>query len=196
MKPLTRKLLAIVRGTHVYMTMFSLVVFSFFALTGLMLNHKAWFGLDDKGAPARVIEAQGHVPIWMLEEPDRLAVVEKLRQTFHISVALSTFESDGGMLYASFQGPGIRVNSVVDCATGEAETTKMYGSLPALLADLHKGTGAAAWVVDSVAVLLLLATASGLVLWIALPKRRLWGILLLVAGVATYLTAYLLIRPL
>jgi hypothetical protein len=199
MNPATRKLLVVIRAVHIYLTMFALLGFSFFALTGLMLNHKAWFGLDSEdGGAIRTVEDKADLPAEMLREPDRLAVVEQLRKRFSISAPLTSFEADADNVSVVFEGSGLRATAVIARGSGQTQITKMIGSLPALLADLHKGAGGGPWrtaLSDAIALLLLIATATGLILWLSLPNRRRWGLAFVVVGTALYLAAYFLVVP-
>ncbi len=199
MMPVTRKILVAIRAIHTYLTMFALLGFSFFALTGLMLNHKSWFGLDSEdGGAIRTIEDKADLPADILREPDRLAVVEQLRQRFSISAPLTSFEADADNVSVVFEGPGLRATAVITRSSGQAQVTKMIGSLAALLADLHKGAGGGRWrkaLSDVIAVLLLIATVTGLILWLSLPNRRRWGLVFVVVGTALYLAAYFLVVP-
>jgi uncharacterized protein len=195
----TRKVLPAIRAIHTYLTMFALLGFSFFALTGLMLNHKSWFGLDNaEGGAIRTVEDKADLPTEMLREPDRLAVVEQLRKRFSISAPLTSFDADNDNVSVVFEGPGLRVTAAIARASGQAQVTKMIGSLPALLADLHKGAGGGPWrtaLSDAIALLLLVATATGLIIWLSLPHRRKWGLAFVVVGTALYLAVYFLVVP-
>ena len=58
--------------------------------------------------------------------------------------------------------------------------------LMGLLGDLHKGSQTGRpwrWVLDAVSILLALGALSGLVLWMSLPRRRVAGIVALLAGI-------------
>jgi len=48
-----RSLLRLARTLHVYLTMFSSIVLFVFALSGFMLNHKSWFGLEGGASGGR-----------------------------------------------------------------------------------------------------------------------------------------------
>jgi hypothetical protein len=66
------------------------------------------------------------------------------------------------------------------------------------LNDLHRGRDAGEawrWVIDISAVLILLALVSGVILWLALPKRRTLGIVSLVLGGAVTVAFYLILVP-
>jgi hypothetical protein len=199
MKPAGRKTLPALRALHIYLTLVALIGLSFFAVTGLMLNHKAWFGLDRQdGGVLRTVEAKADLSTDILREPDRLAVVEQLRTRFSISAPVESFEADADNVSVVFEGPGLRATAVINRASGQTQVTTMIGSLAALLADLHKGAGAGPWrkaLSDAVAVILLIATVSGLVLWLSLPSRRRWGLIFTLIGAGLYLAAYLFLIP-
>jgi hypothetical protein len=78
------------RWLHIYMSMISFAVVFFFAATGLTLNHAEWL----TGTP-RVLESQGQLNMaWTKTgsgDVDKLAVVERLRQTNHLSGAVADF---------------------------------------------------------------------------------------------------------
>ena len=68
----------------------------------------------------------------------------------------------------------------------------------ALLTDLHKGAYAGRswkWVIDGTAVLLVLGSLTGLILWISLPRRRALGILALSVGLLSSVATYWLLVP-
>ena len=64
------------RTFHIYFSLLGLLMVLFFAVTGFVLNHDSWFGLD----VSHVEKIEGAFPAAMLREPDKLAVVEKLRE--------------------------------------------------------------------------------------------------------------------
>ena len=62
-----RRFLSLCRTLHVYLTMLGVVVMLFFSVTGVMLNHKEWFGLKEKermprGAEVDRASARPEVP--------------------------------------------------------------------------------------------------------------------------------------
>ena len=72
--PVYRKLLHHTRTLHTYLTMLALVMFLFFAMTGFMLNHADWFGLD------RTHETTVEMTIPPPALHEKLALVEWLRR--------------------------------------------------------------------------------------------------------------------
>ena len=76
MSPQHRWLLKWARTVHLYAALFALTLVLFFALTGFMLNHEDWFSPRDPFTRTWT----GSVPTGLLQEPDKLGVVEILRK--------------------------------------------------------------------------------------------------------------------
>src|SRR4051812_5181998 len=70
-----RSVLRYSRALHTYLSMLATLLFFFFGVTGFMLNHPAWFGLDDTRASQSTLT----VPAQVMASKDRLALVEFLR---------------------------------------------------------------------------------------------------------------------
>jgi uncharacterized protein len=186
---------ALIRTLHIYLSILGLAAIFFFAVTGFMLNHDDWFG----AAVPRVTTIDGTMPADLLQKMDRLLIVEELRRSFGATGPLNTFEDHGpDPLRVVFKHPGYSAEATIDRTTGktgmEIQTTGVAG----LLMDLHRGTFAGKWwglCIDIAAVLLALASATGLILWLYLPRRRKLGLIALVIGVALCLSAYWAFLP-
>lgn len=189
-----RRTLAIVRTLHIYLTMLVLLALVFFGTTGLLLNHERWFDRDQP----RVSTRQGSLPAELLAGPDKLMIVERLRADFGAIGAMDSFDVDEDRLLVVFKRPGGRVEADIDRETGETEITSETTGLSGVITDLHKGAEAGTawgWLIDVTAAGLLLASVTGIVLWLALPKRRLLGILCLLGGVITWTAVYFFFVP-
>lgn len=79
-----------------------------------MLNHGEWFGF----AEPRIVKKEGTLPEASAKEPDKLAIVEKLRKDFGVTGTMDSFEIDEDRLTVVFKSPGRR---------GEAELTRGDG---------------------------------------------------------------------
>src|SRR5689334_23093059 len=51
------RLAAVMRWTHIYLSMFSMAALLFFSATGITLNHPSWFF----GAREHSVQAEGHM---------------------------------------------------------------------------------------------------------------------------------------
>jgi hypothetical protein len=173
------------RWLHLYLSVVSFGLVLFFAATGLTLNHADWF--DDA---ARTTQATGKLnPAWVAGTDtaavNKLAVVEYLRATHQLSGSVSEFRLDDRQCLVSFRGPGYSADAFVRRPGGAYEFTETRLGLVAVLNDLHKGrdTGRGwAWVIDLAAGFMTLISVTGLLLLLVLKKRRVSGLIWLVAG--------------
>jgi hypothetical protein len=173
------------RTTHVYLTLFGLVLILFFAVTGFMLNHDDWFNLSTY----REKKIEGTIPTAHLQPVNQLAVVEALRARFGAVGQVQTFTEDEDTLEVVFIHPGHQVVVRVKRADGATEANhELYGTA-SLLTDLHKGKAkgvvwSAVWifVIDAVCVLLLVICVTGLILWSSLKSRARYGAVIILLG--------------
>ncbi len=102
--------------------------------------------------------------------------------------------------------PGLRYQIMVDRTTGTAEVTEFKSSLMTTMKDLHFNPGPHrgggwdwiyykiwAWLADSVVYLLLFSTISGVYIWTAFKPERKIGLIILGAGVASFLAIFITI---
>ena len=179
---------AIVRWLHIYLSMFGLASVLFFAVTGLTLNHPAWFFADVE----TVRDLDGSIdPAWLHlqsdgpEAVDRLAIVEHLRAEHRVGGALADFTVDDYECIVTFKGPGYSADAFIDRESGTYTLTEVSRGLVAVINDLHKGrdTGPA-WsvVIDVSAVLLTALSLTGLLLIFYLKLRRVPGVAVAIVG--------------
>jgi hypothetical protein len=194
MAPAYRRLLKWARTIHVYLTLFGLVLILFFAVTGFMLNHEDWFGLNEP----RTWDAEGTLSKGLLDPVDRLAVVEALRKHHGATGEVHSFKELDDAVEVEFLRPSGRVVAEVRREDGAVKLEFSATGLAGLLTDLHKGKSAgAAWglVIDAVCVLLLVVSATGLVLWGSLKSRGKGGLAVTLLGAAAALAVYYLSVP-
>ncbi|MBI4662742.1 MAG: PepSY-associated TM helix domain-containing protein [Verrucomicrobia bacterium] len=163
------------RTFHIYLSMLGLLGILFFAITGLMLNHPEWFGLTE----TRMRRLEGIVPPALLQEPDKLAVVEKLRQEFSVRGALDSFEIDEDQITVIFKSPTRRDQAVIDRRHGRVQVMMEGRSAAARFAELHRGVEAgSAWrlVIDVVAAVQIISALTGMLLWWLVPRWRPLGL--------------------
>jgi uncharacterized protein len=193
-----RRLAAVSRLLHIYLSMFSFMLLLFFAVTGLTLNHAEWFS----GAP-RTTHAQGTLdPQWlkagMAEDAARTAIVEHLGRAQGIHSSLSEFRMDDAQCELSFKGPGYVAEVSVERGTGKYTITETRMGLAAVLNDLHKGRDSGrTWsaIIDVSAVLMTLVSATGLILIFFLRKRLAWGLVALAIGAVLCYVVYVVWVP-
>lgn len=189
-----RLLLKWARLIHVYLTLLGLGLLLFFGVTGFMLNHEDWFG------PERIEKKETvNLPTGLLKAPDKLAIVELLRKDHDATGAVDTFDDrDEDRITVIFKRPSVEFEAVIQRADGQTEITRTMRGPVGVLLDLHRGkaTGAA-WgvVIDSVCVLLLIISATGLILWQSLRGRARHGLAVLGLGVAISVGVYFAFVP-
>lgn len=182
---LRRRIAIVSRWLHIYLSMVSFAIVFFFAATGLTLNHAEWFSQHEQ-----TMHYQGTIPASLIhghgdQQPDKLGIVEFLRNTHKIHGAVSDFRVEDSQISVSFKGPGYAADDVIDSASGHYDLIETRNGFVAVINDLHKGrdTGKV-WsdLIDVSAILLVLVSSSGLVLIWFVYKRRTSGLVLAVAA--------------
>jgi hypothetical protein len=169
------------RWLHIYLSMVSFAVVFFFAATGITLNHAEWFSRH-----VQTKDYRGIIPPRLLHEsrdqqPDKLGIVELLRNRHQIHGSVSDFRLEDSQISISFRGPGYAADAFIDATNGSYDLTETRNGFVAIINDLHKGrdTGRV-WsiVIDVSAFLLVLVSLTGLVLICFVYKRRTSGLIL------------------
>lgn len=182
------------RTLHIYLSMLGLLVLVFFAATGFMLNHEDWFGFAEPHVESR----EGVVPAALLDQPDKLAIVELLRKDYGATGALDAFEIESDQLSVIFKSPGRRTQATITRPDGQAEVSIETHGFAGRLVELHRGVDAGpAWrrIIDAAAALFLIIGLTGLTLWMFVPKWRPIGLLAVAASIAICATVYLTLVP-
>jgi hypothetical protein len=184
-----RRLLSFCRTIHVYFTLLGLGVILFFGLTGFTLNHEDWFGAT---RPV-ITDTSGQTPVELLAKGDNLRIVENLRATLRVTGAMTDFAEEGGKYSISFKEPGQLWEIEIEKTTGKTRIHNEAYNFAAVVNNLHRGryTGPAwSWIIDISAGFIVLACLTGIVLWLALPRRRRMGVTALLLGTIGLLLIY------
>jgi hypothetical protein len=194
---LRRQTAIVARWLHIYLSMAAFAIILFFAVTGFTLNHA-----DSLGGHEKVVQAKGKMPHQWLRpaagDPDKLAIVDHLRQTHRIHGTLTDFRVDDHQIQVSFKGPGYTADAFLDRDTNRYDLTETSSGALAVLNDLHRGasTGPAwSWVIDACAILLSIVALTGLILLCFLYKRRTAGLILAAAGALLCWVVYARLVP-
>jgi hypothetical protein len=129
---------------------------------------------------------------------DKLAVAETLRSRHALRGTVTEFAVDPYQCFVSFRGPAYSADAFIDRATGDYELTEARLGVVALLNDLHAGrsTGPAwPWVIDLSALIMAIASITGLALVLLVKRRRRSGIVAAVLGSIAVVVVYLLCVP-
>ena len=182
MHVIKKKFLALCRTLHVYLTMLGLLVMLLFGVTGFTVNHEEWFG----ATLPRVTDTEGTTPRDLLATGDALRIVEYIRSTWRVSGAMTDYDASDDRVSVAFKEPGQLWEVAIEKSTGRTKLHNETYNLAAFLNNLHRGRYAGPawrWVIDLSALFIVLACATGIVLWLALPRRRLLGFIALAVGV-------------
>lgn len=186
------------RWIHIYLSMISFVSLLFFAVTGLTLNHTAWF--EDMQVTSN---ATGSMTLAWVSSGDssnvaKLEVVEYLRKQHHISGAVGEFAIDDEQCTISFNGPGYTADVFIRREDGTYEVSETKTGIWGIMNDLHKGRDSGkgwSWLIDISAVLMVVVSLSGLLMLFFLKKKRVAGVLMIVLGGLAVLLVYLMLVP-
>ncbi|HSI37297.1 MAG: PepSY-associated TM helix domain-containing protein [Phycisphaerae bacterium] len=193
---INRTLLHWSRTLHIYLTMLALAAMLFFAVTGFTAHHEDWFGATDAKEGGAVT---GTVPAELLASGSDLALIDYVRKTYGAAGSGINFNEQADDITIAYKRPGAEWTATIRKPGGEMTLTKNQWNAVAVINDLHRGrngTGPAwGWVIDVSAGLIVLACATGVVLWLALPKRRKWGVVYMVLGTAALVGVYVALLP-
>lgn len=196
MSPTYRWVIRWARTVHLYATLFGLALLLLFSITGFMLNHRGWFVSSDIDP----VESEATLPTEMLREPDRLAIVEYLRKHHGATGALDLFEppGDAASIRVTFKQPGRYFEAEIDQETGATKMKSLSEGFNGVVMALHQGKDSGwiwALVIDFVAVLMLVISITGLILWWSLKGRGHWPGVTLVLGVVALVVVYVYCIP-
>ena len=161
------------RLIHVYTAMFGLVVILFFAATGLLLNNPSW----TLGTSGSVTTAEGVLPDGVLgtDSIDYLAADQYFRSEQDVRGDVTDYGEISGQASINYKNPGYSAYATFDAETGEYTLTVTQTGLVSTLNDLHTGSsvgGTWNFLINVVAVALIVIALSGLVIQFFLRKRR------------------------
>lgn len=210
-KNLHTQFAAVVRWLHIYVSLLGFTALTFFAVTGITLNHPTWFGID----AVRTTEHKGELKKEWLNLPmpsgtttsdevdygqqvAKLEVVEHLRAAHKLKGTVGEFRVDELECTIIFKGPGYSADIYINREDGSYQVTEVAMGVVAIINDLHKGrdTGAAwSWVIDLSALLMVFVSITGTILIFYIKRKRWSGIITAVVGTILFGLLYVLFVP-
>lgn len=184
-RPLKLRVHSVVHWLHVYISMFSLLMTLFFALTGITLNHPSWvFGSAESKQ-----QLKGTFPAGWTKGPavDWLKVTEYLRKENGVRGFVDDHQADESEGSVNFKAPGYSAECFFKSQTGAYNLTIEADGIVAVMNDFHRGqnTGKAwSWVIDVAGATLAFVALTGLVLLFYLKKVRVKALIGLMVGAA------------
>ena len=190
------------RWLHIYVSMTVLVVFVFFALTGITLNHPDWQLQAGKHSDSRQLQLPAALAglefsaDQLQQAAQAKQIADWLRAEHQVQGAVFAFsyDPDEQLLELDFKQPAGFANAQIALDSGAVELTAEFGGYLALLNDLHKGRYAGTawkWLIDVVAVACLVFALSGFYLLWRQPARRWLGLQCALTGAGVMLLVYL-----
>jgi len=190
------------RTLHIYVSMFVLVIFMFFAVTGITLNHPDWQLTAGKSAGVLQLQLPAGLQQLTFGEDDlqnaapAAQIADWLRREHQVQGAVFAFnyEPDEQLLELDFKQPAGFTTVQIELQSGAVSLEREFGGYLALANDLHKGRYAGTawkWLIDLVAFACLLFAISGFYLLWRQPARRFWGVQAALTGLGITLLVYL-----
>ena len=166
------------RHVHAWLSAFAFLSLIFFAGTGLFLNNTDWFASEPEEVSLQInIPADVLAQANALENPAPL-LLEAIRKQSLPQVLSGAFKSSDlidGELDMRLEGAKGHTDITVALDTGRAEITVKPESVLDTLKNLHKGKNVGTvWklVIDISAILILILSIAGYLLFFSLRKRK------------------------
>lgn len=176
------------RMLHAYMSAFAFIALSFFSLSGLLLNHPDWF----KGRNDALDAHFSLSPAEMRQARQAAKPAQALSDIVAQHLALKGEFKDGevidGVAQIRFEGVSGKSDLAIDMASGKVDASIERATLVTMLHDLHRGKNSGAawrWVIDLTAIIVLVLSVLGYVLFFSLRFRLTKSLVLTAASVAT-----------
>ena len=191
-----RNLFNLCRMLHLYISTAVFSLLMFFAVTGITLNHPTWTG-----------QGTDHEQQFSLLAPEKnnneffdpAPLLNLLESEFGLRGASEVnFDLEMGEVTVDFSIPAGYAFALWELDSGSVEVGYHRGTFLALMNDLHKGRhtgGVWSWLIDVVAVSVVLFSVTGIIILLQQAKRRIRGLYLVVAGTLTPIIIYLLWVP-
>lgn len=175
------------RYVHGWLSAFAFLVLIFFALTGLFLNNPDWFKssvpehTQQMTIPPEVLTNIQH------QENPSMALLDFIRQKESIVGRYRSSEVLDDEVMIRLESPAGTTDISVLMDTGDTEITQKPATLVSVLNDLHRGKNVGTswhWLIDISAILILLLSLAGYILFLSIKNRLVTHLLLTAASLA------------
>jgi hypothetical protein len=157
---------------------------------------------DSDRSRIRIKIVDSELPKELLAPDDRskdLLIVEKLRKDFGVrGEADLKYEDNGKSCCVRFKSPGYEAEAVIDVNDGKMKVTHRSRGINGILLDLHRGKESGkewSFIIDGVAILFVIVSITGLILWSSLRSRAQHGFMVLMLGAAIGFAIYFIYVP-
>lgn len=175
------------RYVHGWLSAFAFLALVFFSATGLLLNHPDWFE-PAKDETSHVITLPEDLlkSISDKENPSD-DILQYVRSKQDLVGRYKSSEVMDGEVMIHLESPAGSSDVWVTLDTGEAEITTKPASTVSLLNELHRGKNAStawSWMIDISAVLILLLSIAGYILFLSIKTRLVTHLTLTAVSIA------------
>lgn len=187
------------RMLHAYLSAFAFLTLMFFSVTGLLLNHPEWFdGGSGKPLESRIVLSASDVKAALAQPQPGRALAQAAAQRIALRGGYKSADLLDDEAHIRLEGVSGRSDLVVNLKDGSTDISVRRATLVSLVGDLHRGknSGAAwAWLIDVSAVLILLLSLLGYVLFFSMKFRLGPSLKLTAASLLVMLGLYALLVP-
>lgn len=169
------------RYVHGWLSAFAFLCLVFFALTGLFLNNPQWF---DSSKQEQTTTLQLPDPLrqqLLTQENPSPALLEYVRQQHGVIGRYQSSEVMDTEVMIRLESPAGSTDVWAMLDTGEVEVSAQPATTVSLINDLHRGknSGTAwSWFIDVCAIVILLLSIAGYILFLSIKTRLVTHLLL------------------
>ena len=175
------------RYVHGWLSAFAFIVLFFFSLTGLFLNNPDWFESNqDETTQTLTLPTELQTQLLDQEDPSA-ALIQYVREQQQVIGRYRSSDVLDGEVMIRLESPAGMTDIWAMLDTGEVEVTTKASSTVSLINDLHRGknSGTAwSWFIDISAIVILLLSIAGYILFLSIKTRLVTHLLLTAASLA------------
>ena len=185
---------------HGYLSAFAFIALIFFSITGLLLNHPAWFeGKDDAPSKDQVLTlAPADLARAKAAADPGPVLAEAIGKQVDLIGGYKSAETVDDEVLLSFESVKGRSDVTVNLTTGTAEAAVQRSDAVTVLNELHRGKNSGkAWglVIDATAILVLVLSIIGYVLFFSLRFRLRTSLILTGVSLGALVTVFIFLIP-
>jgi hypothetical protein len=183
---------------HGYLSAFAFLSLMFFSLTGLLLNHPEWLKQEEAQPQESRVTVSRDAIATAMNMDDKPRALAELLSAKGVSGLYASGEVEDGEAYLRFEGISGNASAVLDIKTGAAEITTRKADTVTILNDLHRGKNAGTawkWLIDISAVIFLVLSLVGYILFFSLRHRLVQTMALTVISLGALLGIFVLFVP-
>lgn len=169
------------RYVHGWLSAFAFLLLIFFSATGLLLNNPDWFkGQANEQTTILPLPKPLAEKIRQQENPSD-AILSYLRSQYFLTGHYQSSEVIDSEVMLRLQSPAGSTDILVSLNDNQIELTQKSASALSMLNDLHRGKNVGTawhWLIDISAILILVLSLAGYILFFAMKTRLLTHLML------------------